>query len=205
MKDRQHLLSAAFREIPRSIGDITLRPVSAGSYSLLVDLGNPMMTGGGDRRDIFAAVVQFAWVHSADLAAVCAVVREEDIPAAELRALGFRISLEDALRFTQEYAATSERISAAMVEPIEEEDEEEGGAGGKPRECAPTGSPASSSPAGARVIPPASVIPFGICPSSEPSSICTPQTTLPEPAASGPALLIVETQEPEIHPPASEF
>ncbi len=188
MNDRNRLLSEAFRSHPTSIGPIQVRPVTPGSYQLLADLGNPMAaalgSGGGDSSsNFFAAVVQFAWVHSAPLEKVMEVHRPEDIPEAGLRAIAFQVTMEDVLIFLTAYKEASLRAAAAMAEAM---DDDEGGEG-KPVPLAipHSGSPASSSPSVPPETPPAKDMSSGNSHLHGLSSISTPPVPPMETAADG--------------------
>lgn len=193
---RETLLELAFSDIPSSIGELKLRPLSAGSFTLLGRLGNPMMVGSQAPIDaaqdsqtaMFAAAIQYLWVHSADLEKVLAVETAADIPATELKALGYQISIGQALGFLDRYQASALRMTASLAE-IDPEDDEQGQPG-KP-ESLPAGWPVSSTPAEAAEIPSASATSFGPCPSSEPARIFTPPTSQTAPVAGGPSLTLL--------------
>jgi len=184
---REQMLETVFCDIPATIGTLQLRALSAGSFTLLGRLGNPMIIAPAAGREItqtetFAAVIQYVWVHSADLAIVAAVRTEDDLPAAEIAALGFGITIGQAFGFLNTFTGCASRMSASLAEVEEEETV------GKPSAPAspPVGSPASSSASAPPVTPCASATSSGSCPSSAPLAICTPPTSPMEPAADGP-------------------
>lgn len=193
---REALLELAFSDIPSQIGSLALRPLSAGSFTLLGRLGNPMMVGKqapveavqeDSQTAMFAAVIQYVWVHSADIEEVIAVETPSDIPAAALKHLGFQLSIGQALAFLERYQASALRMTASLAETEQEEDETPG----KPPELAPVGSPASSTPAEPAETPCASATSSGSCQLSEPSPTSTPPTVPTEPAADGPSLTLM--------------
>lgn len=199
---REQLLELAFSDIPSQIGSITLRPLSAGSFTLLGRLGNPMMVGsqapleaaqGDSQTAMFAAVIQYVWVHSADIEQVITVETPEDIPAAALKHLGFQLSIGQALAFLERYQASALRMTASLAETEPEDDETPG----KPQESPLAGSPASSTPAEPAETPFASATSSGSCPSREHSPTSTPPTSPTEPAADGPSLTLL----PDFTPP----
>lgn len=175
---RQNLLETAFSEFPSKIGSIGLRRLSAGSFTLLGRLDNPMIAGKGKPSDaasagvtqmeMFDAVVVYAWVHSAPLESVAAVETNDDLPAKEIRALAFEISISDAFEFLASYERCALRMAANLAEVDSEDDD---GKLGKPQGNLPAGLHRSFIPAGPVEIPFVSSTSFGSCPSSEPSPI----------------------------------
>jgi hypothetical protein len=168
---RQTLLRQAFCDLPQSIGEYKLRPLSSGSFELLAEIRNPLVNpeaGKSDLPSILRAVSEYVWIHSADLDTVCAIATAADLPDAELKKIGFSLDIGEALEFTTTFMGSALRLAAAMSEADEED-----ASPGKPA-TAPTGSPASSSPAAAPETPPANVTSFGTLPSSAPSPTSTP-------------------------------
>ena len=203
---REALLELAFADIPSQIGSLRLRPLSAGSFALLGRLGNPMMVGkqapaqaaaGDEQTTMFAAVIEYVWVHSAELDEVVTVETRADIPAATIKRLGFEISIGQALAFLERYQASAERMTASLAE-VETEDDES--SPGKPPESPPAGSPASSTPAVHVETQLASEISFGSCLSSAHSHISTPPTSPTERAADGPSLTLLPALSQETPP-----
>jgi hypothetical protein len=207
---RDALLELAFSDIPSKISTITLRRLSAGSFTLLGRLGNPMIVGKKDRAAVpaedsqtamFDAAIQYIWVHSADIETVLAVETVEDIPVKEIRALAFEISIGEAFAFLARYQESALRASASLAEVEPEEDDQ---SPGKLPEVLPVGSPPSSTPAEPAEIPHESATSSGSCPSSEPSPTSTLQTSPTEPAADGPSLTLLPDlagEAPEQIPP----
>lgn len=190
---RDHLLINAFADIPSEIAGIPMRPLSAGSFSLLGLLGNPMVVGktavDANPSANFEAVVQYAWVHSADLAKVCAITKPEQLPDIEIRELAFQITIGQAFAFLQAYQQCALRLTASLAEVETEEDEV--GKPGKPlHERPPVGLQLLSMHAAEQEIPAGSAISSGSCPSNGPSAISTLPTTPTEPIASGPAMIL---------------
>jgi hypothetical protein len=176
---RQSLLRQAFCEIPASVAGRTLRPCSPSSFALLGDLGNPLVGAAqadavGGMGALMGAVTQYIWIHSAPVDAVAAVTCSSDLPASEIRALGFELEMGEALEFLHTFTAASRRMAAALAET--EEDDESAGKPAAPA-TAPTGSPPSSSPLEPQETPRENVISFGTPPSSGPLPTSMPQTS----------------------------
>lgn len=207
---RNALLELAFSDIPSQVAGLTLRRLSAGSFTLLGRLGNPMIIGKKNSAEapaedsqtaMFEAAIQYIWIHSADIEKVLAVETVEDIPVQEIRALAFQISIGEAFAFLARYQESALRASASLAE-IEPEDDDQ--SPGKLPVPPPVGSPASSTPAEPAEIPHESATSCGSCPSSEPSPTSTPQTSPTEPAADGPSLTLLPDlagEAPEKIPP----
>jgi hypothetical protein len=192
---RETILSTAFCDILQKVGPLTLRPLSAASFTLLGRLKNPMMVGtAGDETtqgEMFDAVIQYLWIHSAPLAQVAAIRTAEDLPAGEILELGFSIPMGHALAFLESYKACSQRMSLSLAE-VEDED----GPGKQATTApAPAGSPPSSSPSVPPVIPGANDIYFGGCPSNAHLPISMPPIPPTEPAAAGLVLPMLTTME----------
>jgi hypothetical protein len=188
--NRQQLLETAFSDIPSTIGATPLRQLSAGSFTLLGRLGNPMMVGNPngetpDQSEMFEAVLQYVWVHSAPVEQVVRIRTAADLPTEEIAALGLSIPIGLALAFIASYQQCAERMQATLAETIEEENNKPG----KPQETPLAGLPPSSTLSEPQVIPFVSATSSGKCPSSEPSPTSTPQTSPMELAADGFATL----------------
>lgn len=177
---REALLEQAFSDIPSIIGDYTLRPLSAGSFTLLGRLGNSMIVGkkaSGDavpeedsQAAMFAAVIQYVWIHSAPLERVLQIREAKDIPEAELAAIGFTLTIGQAFAFLLGYQQSALRMTGGLAEVEPEESEDTGKRLGRLR----AGSPASSTPSERVDIPFGSDTSSGSCPSSEPSPTSMP-------------------------------
>lgn len=182
---REYLLETTFCDIPQNIAGITLRPLSAGSFTLLGRLGNPMMVGGASNQaDIFDAVIQYVWIHSADIDDVISIEKLEDVPALGIKKLGFQISLGQALQFLETYKQCAARMTASLAE-VEEDDD----APGKPaaQVPAPAGLPLSSLPSVQPETPAESDTSSGFNPLSDPLPIFTLPVLPTETVADGPA------------------
>ena len=70
---RSAALSANFITAPTIVGDRTLRPLSAASFSILKRTGNAFITGSEDPDRKVAAAMEFIYVHAAPLEEVIAV------------------------------------------------------------------------------------------------------------------------------------
>jgi hypothetical protein len=191
---RQQLLETCFAEIPQKIGNLQLRKLSAASFTLLGRLESPMMKGGSsiDMDAMFDAVILYIWVHSADLDLVCSIETAADLPAADIKKLGFEIDFGNALGFLEIYKRCSARMAAALAEVEEDETEEPGKPATAP---GPAGSPLSSMPSEDAATPPGNDTFSGNSPSNEPFPICTPPTSPTEPAASGLVLPVLKATD----------
>lgn len=202
LQPRQSLLRQAFCDIPQGIAGITLRPLSAASFELLAELGNPMFSSSegkkGDSSEMLAAVCQYVWVHSADLEKVAAIETIDQVPAAEVKAIGFKIEVGEALHFTSAIVGSALRMAAAMAEEFESGDEL-----GK-LETSLTGSPPSSSSAGAPEIPSGKGTSSGSPPLSELSPTSTPPTPMLEEDLDGSTPLTI-LPTPDSTPQESDF
>ena len=179
--DRQTLIETCFADVPETVAGLTLRPLSAGSFALLGRLKNPMVAPSTDTTTaaLFGAIVQYIWVHTADVSMVASIQTVEDLPQDEINALAFQISMPDAMKFLEGYKRSSLKMAAALAEV---DDEDEDAAPGKP-ELAPVGSPRSSSPSVPPETLPVNVTSFGSSHSGAPS----PTSTLPTPRQELPA------------------
>lgn len=190
MSSRQDLLRLAFCDLPSSIGEIKLRPLSAGSYVLLQTIGNLLVSpssGSTDASSMAKAVIEYAWLHHVDEEKVAAIEDASQIPASEIRLLSFKISFGECFDFMKKFAASAQAWAASMAEP---EEDIGGEMPGKP-ESSPTGSPSFSSSATPSAIPSGSDTSSGGCPSDGPLPLSTVPTSPMEPSADGPALLVV--------------
>lgn len=195
---REALLEQAFSDIPSIIGDYALRPLSAGSFTLLGRLGNSMIVGkkaaskaAPEEEDsqaaMFAAVIQYVWIHSAPLERVLQIREGDDIPEAELAAIGFALTIGQAFAFLLGYQQSALRMTGGLAEVEPEESEDTGKRRGRRR----AGSPALSTPAERVDIPFVSDTSSGSCQSSEPSPTCTPPMSPTEPDADGASLTLL--------------
>lgn len=195
MQSRENLLFSSFSHLPLQVGDFTLRPMSPGSYSLLLEIGSPLFGGGSEKptsEEVMASVSEYVWIHAALIEQVLGVTSRADLPEKEIRKISFDLTMEDTMGFLDSFKAIANRMAAAMSEPDESEDT------GKPPanvETFPTSSPAFSSPSVPPEIPTASATSSGTPPSTAPSSISTPPTSTPEPPAAG-AMTSPETPVP---------
>lgn len=199
-QSRYELLRQAFCEVPVKIGPFVLRPVSGASFELLGELRNPLVFGDASRENLtiqtlLAAVLEYIWIHSADLETIIAIRGREDIPKDDIRRMGLQIELGEALAFTSIFTAAALRMAAAIAEPDDEDE-----APGKP-ESLRTGSPASLSLLEPPEIQSASDTCSGSLPSSAPSPTCTPPTCNTEPDADG-ATPLMTLPDLETTPPA---
>lgn len=200
---RENLLQLAFTNAPNTVGAYTLRPLSAGSFTLLGRLGNPMIVGlkandssGSAETAMFDAIIQYIWIHVAPIEAVICIETSDQIPLLEIRKLGFEISIGEAFDFLSRYQESANGMLASLAE-VEDQDEE-----GKLRKAQPlpAGSPLSSLPAVEPETPPANITSFGSCPSPEPSPTSTPPTSQEEIDASGPVTLELPQLSPTSAP-----
>lgn len=191
MSERLVHLETAFSNIPSKIGSLELRPLSAGSFTLLARLGNPMVPSNGaavsedNRTDLFEAVIQYAYLHSAPMEEIAKIGKVGDIDESKLKMLGFDLKMSDVFAFLQDFQAATERMAANLAE-IDPEDEKD-----KPGKSAllPVGSPASSTPAEPVVIPSVSDTSSGSCPSNGPLPTSTLPTSPTEQPAGGLVML----------------
>lgn len=182
---REHILATCFSDIPSSINHVTLRPLTAGSFTLLSRLGNPMIVGaalgGADQASMFEAVIQYIWIHSALIEKVICIETKEQIPQNEIAELGFNLSFGDVMAFLEGYKSSAQRMQAALAE-VEDEGDTEGKS-----ESGHIGSPHLSLVLEEPETPSESATYSGSCPSSAPFPTSTPLTSLTEPTAAGPA------------------
>lgn len=197
---RYNLLRQAFCELPQKIGNLTLRPLSGGSFELLQDIQNGLVYQDPTAtektlQDSLQAVHEYIWIHTAPLTEVLAVESRETLPRLAIRALAMEIEMGESLAFTALFSASALRMAAAMTELADEEDPSPG----KPQ-TPPTGSPPSSSPPEPQETPSENVISFGTPPSSEPSPTSTLPTSPPEPESDSATPLMILPSPP---PPAN--
>jgi hypothetical protein len=195
---RQQLLETCFCDLPQKVGNIPLRNLSAGSFSLLGRLDSPMMQGGAnDNETIFQAVILYVWIHSADLDTVCLIETSDDLPKAEINKLGFNIDFGDALGFLEIYKRCTARMAIALAEVEELDDDDEPGKRKEPAVQNRAGSPLSSMPSADAPTPSANATSFGSSPSNEPFATSTLPTSPTEPVADG---LVLPTLTRTTHP-----
>lgn len=191
---RETHLFAAFSQLPLQIGDYTLRPMSPGSYTLLLQTENPLLSGTtAETAGIMHAVAEYIWIHAAPLTEVLAVTTRATLPQENIRAIAFALTMTQIMDFLDDFKNIANRMAAAMAEPAQEETTP----GKQPatQATSPTSSPPSSSPSAQQETPPANTTSPGTPPSSEPSSISMQPTSKPEPPAAGPSTN-QETPEP---------
>ena len=189
---REQLLEHAFTDIPLNVGDLKLRAVSASSFTLLTRTRNPMLVKGkpsdpeSEEMDggMFGAIVEFIWIHAAELDLVAAICTRADLQKheTEIRKMGFGVTMGQALLFLRRFQDAAERMSAGLTEVVAEDSSTPG----KPPSI-PAGSPPSSLPVVVPEIPSESDTFSGSCPLSEPLPIFTRPTLPPEPDAIGPS------------------
>jgi hypothetical protein len=200
---REALLEAAFRDLPQTVAGIQLRPMSAGSWVLLNTLGNSLVAGVSSEADgktaVFAAIYEYLWIHSAPIERVAEINHRDDLPAAEIRALGFQVPIGNALAFLETYKESALRFAAAMTEP---EEANVPGQPGKLPESRLVGSPPSVSPSGPPVTLSGSDTSSGKCQSSAPSLTSMPPMSQTELPVDGPAM-ILDHPAPEPAPSSS--
>lgn len=196
---RDDLLRSAFATMPQSLGDYTLRRMGPFTYSLMVAFGNPLLTGkNATMEGIMDSVAEYVWLHSASEDDVIEVSKKTDLPEKEIRKIGLKLDMGEALSFFNTLKECSLRMAAALTD-IEEEDEK-----GKPEKVSsPTGSPPSSSPSEPPVIPFASATSSSTPLSSEPSSSSLPTTSPTEPPSTGQSTSPAMNPLPQIPPSAS--
>lgn len=188
---RHSLLSAAFTAAPLTCGPLTLRPISAGSWLLLIELKNPIFVEAVDsdapvdlsESDRMAALFQFIFLHSAPVEDVLRLAADPAELAMAVKRLALSISFHDLDAFLVQFGAINQRIAAAAAQIITDPAE---GSPGKPV-SGPTGSPASSTASEALPIPSASTTSSGIFRSSVPSNTPTPPMPPMAPASAGPS------------------
>lgn len=190
MNDRLSALAAAFRGLELRCGDFRLRRPTAGSISLLMDLGNPLFvedetedsTGTAAMKGIF----EFIWVHAADEDEVLRGCEDHAHVRRESWKLGMAVDFSDLKEFAESFGDLKSRIEAAMVEAGGEGES----AGKSP---APTGLPAWSTPSAEPETPPESAGSSGASPSSVPSNTSTPPSSPKEESPDGPTPTPEET------------
>lgn len=135
-------LSSAFRNVPLTVGEHTLRPITAGTVMLLMDSGNLLFTESATEpteAQAMQAIFEFIWIHVGPEAEV---IRQCDDPAslrAAAREFAMGISFADLDFFTSQFGKVRAGINAALVDTIPEK----GDATKKPDSAMPlrTGSP----------------------------------------------------------------
>jgi hypothetical protein len=199
--NRQSLLRSAFCEVPQTVSGLDLRPCSPGSFALLGELKNPLIaqresSAAITMDELFGAVIQYIWIHTAPLDQVLTIVKSEDLPELEIKKLGFALRIEDALEFTTSFSTAAEKMAAALAE-TDDDDEP-----GKPTAAQPpTGSPLSSLPSVLPVTPSASDTFSGSPPSPAPSPTSTPPLPPTDHAPAGVIPLMILPEMPPQTPP----
>lgn len=189
MNDRLKLLSAAFRATPLRCGDLQLRPLTAGTMLLLMDLENPLFLGDAEDvdepealsdRESLDALFEFIWIHTAPEDEVIRLIERElrSTIREHVRKMAMAIDFEALSEFQAGFMALMQRVTAAMAEAIPE------GEPGKPV-TSPTGSPPTSGPSAEQETPSGNIISFGGSPSSAASSSSTPLSAPLAPAPDG--------------------
>lgn len=190
MNDRLKLLAAAFRDTPLQCGHLTLRPLTAGTMLLLMDLENPLFLGDTEDMDeptalsdqeSLDALFEFIWIHTADEDEILDLIDQNRAAIRHrVRKMALGIDFNALAQFQVGFMSVMQRVTAAMSETIEE------GEPGKPV-TSPTGSPPTSGPSAEQGTPGANVISFGVSRSPEVSSSSTPLAVLETPAPDGPS------------------
>jgi len=203
--NRLKLLSSAFREHPLTCGDLTLRPVTAGSMAILLQVGNGLFTAeeleegaAPEASKPYAdldALFEFIWVHTAPIEEVLEMVENGDLNDLHkaARRVGLTLSFDDLSSFQEQFVKVALGIQAAKVEAIPEGD----GRPGKPP-VSPIGSPPSSGPSTPPETPNGSATSSGFFPSVVHSNTSTPPSEVPAPAPAG--ALILPPVAPEMSP-----
>jgi hypothetical protein len=136
-----------------------------------------------DQATLFEAVIEYVWVHSAELETVAAIESREDLPVKELRMIGFEIPVGEAMKFIEAYKGCAERMTASLAETVDEE------AGPGKLESPPVGSPALSLHLVERETPLGSDTSSGSCPSNGPlPTFMQPTSPTEQPADGSPSL-----------------
>lgn len=201
MKTRQSLLRSAFCDVPQSVSGLELRPCSPASFALLGELKNPLVAQRESSApltmdELFSAVIEYIWIHSAAIEDVIAIERKEDLPKLEIRKLGFDLRIEDALEFTTSFSSASVKMAAALAESDDEDEP-----GKSAAEPPPTGSPRSSSLSVLPVTPSASDTFSGSPPSPAPFPTYTqPSPPMAQDVAGPIPLMTLPTMPPQTPP-----
>lgn len=200
--ERFDVLAEVFNRMPRSVGGMELREMTAGSFDLLRRRGNGFLLSAGaeDRADDgelrdgeVEGLAEFLWVHVAPLAEVIRLTRDEEgwrdaVTAFALERLSFPLMAE----FAREFTAAAQGITAALVDPLEEEGEDEPGK----RASSRTGSPATSTRSGDTGAGSGAGGSSGSCPLPRGCSTSTPPTGPTGAGAHGlPEMPAPETEE----------
>lgn len=205
-KSREALQEEAFSDLPEKIADISLRPLSSRSWTLLSRLGNPLLIGVNKESkengtsQMIEGVIQYAYVHSVAIEKVITITAEKDLDADEMARLGFAIPVGQALAFMDRFTESAQRFAASKAEAEEaDEDDDEG----KSRASLPAGSPLSASPSGRPETQLGSDTSSGISPLPAPLPISTPPTSPMELPAGG-LLLMPPVREMTPDDPSSK-
>jgi hypothetical protein len=177
-------LSSAFRDIPLTIGEHTLRPITAGTMMLLMETGNALFTETAvepSEAESMQALFEFIWVHCGPRTEVIRQCNDPEELRAAARDFALDISFEDLDSFTEQFTAVRTRLNAALVDVVPEPGAK------KPHGAMPphTGSPLLSTPSAEPETVTENTTSCGISLSIEPSNTCTPPMPKTEPAPDG--------------------
>lgn len=186
-KSRTELLGEAFGNLKLTIGGMELRRPSAGSISLLIDMGNALFTGSDDDGDQpesqaneFASIIEFLYVHAVPIDEVLDKIDDKPALRRAVRAFGMDVSFADLREFSDKFSAVRDRIESALVEADEESTDDD--TPGKP---SPISSPPTSTTSAAPPTPPKSDGSSGNSPSSAVSNTSTPPAPTTEAPPNG--------------------
>lgn len=190
-EERYDILAGIFNKMPRKLGGYRLREMSAGSFDLLRRHGNHFLENVGvgldDGREVLGpeetwGITEFVWLHVAPLPEV---VRVAEDPAAWRAAVrGFSLegmSFAVLAEFAESFARTAAEVTAALVDVLEEEGDDEPG---KHRRSH-TGSPATSMRSGGTSPESGGATSCGSSPSRKGSNTSTPLTAGTDGGAGG--------------------
>jgi len=194
--DRMTSLAEAFRAAPLTCGDLTLRPLTAGSVLLLMETGNPLFaeTEADSEAAVMQGIFEFIHIHTAPKDEVIDDCADPGALRRKAKALALSVDFEALSSFTAQFQQLRERLAAASVEVVPEKDA--GKPGGAMMATPPTGLPSSSIPSAVPEIPTRSDTSSGSSPSSEPSNTCTPPTPQTENDAVGRSRIWEEPADP---------
>jgi len=200
---RLSLLSSAFRNVPLTCGNLTLRPITAGSVLLLMETKNALFTegtGGDAETGAFQGLFEFIHIHTAPHDEVVADAEHPEILRAKARKLALDISFEDLAAFQAQFESLRQGMNAALVDIVPEK----GDNAGKPAAAMPnpTGSPLSSTPSAGPETQIGRPGFSGASHSGEPSNTSMPLTSLEEPDAAGRSRI---WEQPQTPPASSDF
>ncbi len=204
---RMDIAQQAFSRLPEKVAGRVLRPMTAGSFAILLqrkslllfpdtveqdELGEPK----AEMAEFFGAVAEYVYLHTAELDEVVVADAEETRWYAAVKRLSLELSLEDAADFVECWGDAMAEIQAVQAAPVagEEDEEEQEGKPGR------TGLPPTLPPSGGTSPQSGSAGASGGSPTAEGSNTCTPSPAPTDPAASGStpgAEMIAETQKRE--------